>query len=145
MKKALSTFALLLISVAVCGAELPLSIQALIPRHANVDWHSTIKWNENEKVAVFYCQPEIGRNDVTKYIELFVLSEDGGAKSLDRIYLGGRGANTIDKIIKNDESILIHAREHQGSDPISTPTKRTLITIKYRDIPVSVSKSYPKK
>jgi len=145
VKNALPTLALLLISVVVRGAELPLSIQALIPRHANVDWHSTIEWNENEKVAVFYYLPEIGRNNVTKYIEFFALSEDGGAKALDRVYLGGRGDNTIDKISENQESILIQAREHQGSDPISTPTKRTLITIKHTDIPVSVSKSYPKK
>ncbi|MGB0743206.1 MAG: hypothetical protein ACPGSB_01655 [Opitutales bacterium] len=143
MKKALSTLSLLLVLVSACAAELPMSIQALIPRHANVDWHSKVEWNG--KVAVFYYLPEIGGNDATKYIEFFALNEDGGAKALDRIYLGGRGANAIDKISENEESILIHAREHQGSDPISTPAKRTLITIKYRDIPVSVSKSYPKE
>ncbi|WP_269526275.1 hypothetical protein [Coraliomargarita parva] len=141
MKKAISALTILIVSV-VRSAELPISIKALIPRHADITWQSTIERDEKEKISVFYCLPKLGRNDVAKYLEIFELEGDGAAKRLDRIYLGGRGACSIDEIKENGEAILIHVREHQGSDSISTPTKEAIITIRYRALPISISKTY---
>ena len=124
------------------GAELPLSVEALIPRHAKIFWHSNIEWGG--KVCVLYYLPEIGSNNAIKYLEIFVLSEDGGSERLSRIYLGGRGTSVIDKVEENEYVVTLYAREHQNTDPISTPSKEVLVTVNYSSIPVLISKTYSK-
>ncbi|WP_146209405.1 hypothetical protein [Coraliomargarita sinensis] len=141
MKNTLSALTIFFASM-LSGAELPLSVEALIPRHANVSWHSDIEWGE--KVCVLYYLPDVGRNDATKFLEIIELREDGSSEQLSRIYLGGRGASVVDKIEANGRVITIHAREHKNSDPISTPSKEVLITVSYSSIPVLISKTYTK-
>ncbi len=124
---------------------LPLSVEALIPRHAEIIWDSVIyRGPENEeKIAVLYSTPMLGHNDSLKYLELFMVDEKGSATPQDRIYLGGRGLYAVDKVTPSDQSITIHAREHQDDDPMCNPTRHIDIIIKHGRGVITISKQYP--
>ena len=104
---------------------LPLSVDALIPRHATIVWHSVIYGGSFDKrdVAVLYSTPLIGANDSLKYLELFIVDEAKSATPRDRIYLGGRGLYVVDKVSEQDHRIIVHSRRHQNDDAICCPTR----------------------
>lgn len=126
--------------------RLPLSVEALIPRHAIIIWDSVIHYGpDGEDMAVLYSTPVIGANDSLKYFEIFMVDEKGIATPRDRIYLGGRGLYLVDKVTKEDATIAVHAREHQAYDSIANPTRHVDIIIEYGRGAITVSKQYPKE
>lgn len=126
------------------NSSIPTSVEALIPRHATITWHSVIHFglDNKEDMAVLYSVPVLGRNDSLTYLELFMVNDIGAATPRDRIYLGGRGLYAIDKVIEEDKTITVHAREHQGNDSIANPTRHVDIIIEYGRSAITVSKQY---
>ncbi len=128
--------------------SLPLTVEALIPRHADIVWYSDANYSSegDEILAVFYRTPVIGGNDSLQYLEFFRLRAHGSfATPRDRIYLGGRGLYAVDKVVENNKVITVHAREHQGNDCIANPTRRVDIIVQYGPGAITVSKKYPQQ
>lgn len=121
---------------------LPVSVEVLIPRLADIVWHSEITNNDRGQIAVLYSTPIVGYNDSLQYLEFFKLQEDGSVTPRDRIYLGGRGLYVVDNVVESRDSITVHAREHQGDDPMSNPTRRVDIIVKYGRGVISICKRY---
>lgn len=127
---------------------LPLAVEALIPRHADIVWYSDIDYgSEKEEIlAVLYRTPLIRGNDSLQYLEFFRVRVHGSfAIPRDRIYLGGRGLYVVDKVAENNKVITVHAREHQGGDCVANPTRHVNIIIQYGPGAIAVSKKYPQE
>jgi len=123
---------------------LSITVEALLPRIAEVYWHSILKYDsDSEKVAVLYSVPVVDGNGSLTYLELFYVPDNGPASPEDRIYLGSRDGYAIDRISEEDHTITLHAREYQYPDCIANPTKHVNIVIKWGQDIIRVSTFYP--
>ena len=125
--------------------RIPPHIQAHIPRHATITWHTVSYGAGRDHWAILYSVPVLGGDDSLKYLVFFTMMDEGSVIVKDRIYFGGRGRYVIGNVSHKDGQITVHAREHQSNDSIANPTRQVNIIIEYGSNALNVSEQYPTK